>query len=195
MMVIVSLLNRAHPNWSAPTYVSSTVLVTAFLIQRGWQILVTGSVIFHVLAAVLLIGARDIAAMVGWSIPAKYEPMHRLRGWSALGRSVETFMLDHPGEKLLSDNREVLAALIYYVRPHPFDALKWNPGHGVHDQFDLTADAKDHVGENFIFVGPRPELGELPSYFAEIGTIGHVTILSGGRREYLMVELKGFKGY
>ncbi|HUK07390.1 MAG TPA: glycosyltransferase family 39 protein [Stellaceae bacterium] len=197
MMIVVSALSRAHPNWSAPTYVSSTILVTAFLLERGRQKLVTGSVIFNVVAAVLLIGARDIAAEVGWTIPGKYEPMHRLRGWAALGRSVQTFMTEHPGEKLLSDNREVLAALIYYVRPHPFDAVKWNTGHGVHDQFDLTADAKDHRGESFIYVGPRQSLGELPDYFAEVGAIGHVSIALGGGtlRQFLVVELKDFKGY
>ena len=34
-----------------------------------------------------------------------------------------------------------MAALIYYVRPHPFDALKWNGEGGIHDQFDLTTAA------------------------------------------------------
>ena len=197
MMIAVSLLARAHPNWAAPTYVSATILVTAFLVERGRQVLVWGSVAFHVAAGVLLIGARDIAAAIGWSIPGQYEPLHRLRGWAALGRSVQTFMSEHPGETLLSDNREVLAALIYYVRPHPFDARKWNPGRGVHDEFDLTSDLRDHRGENFIFVGPRQQLAELPDYFTAVGSVGHVAIALGGGtlREFLVVELKGFKGY
>jgi len=197
MMIIVSLLSRAQPNWAAPIYVSATILVVAFLIERGRAVLVTGSVALHVVAAVLAIGGRDIANLVGWNMPGKYDPMHRLRGWSALGRSVSAFEREHPGERLLSDNREILAALIYYVSPHPFDALKWNPGGALHDQFDLTSDAKNHGGESFIFVGPRSDLGELPQYFAEVGTIGHVTVALGGGtlRSYLVVELKDFKGY
>ena len=195
MMVCVSLLSRAEPNWAAPTYVSAAILVTAFLIQRTWQFLVVISIAIHVAIAVLGFGERDIAAAIGWQIPGRYDILQRLHRGAALGRAVTGFMLEHPGEKLISDNREILASLIYYVRPHPFDALKWNPGRGAHDQFDLTADAKDHVGESFIYVGSRSELAELPNYFAEVGTIAHATLLSGIRRDYLMVELRRFKGY
>src|SRR5262249_36894509 len=133
MMVAVSLLSRAHPNWSAPTYVSATILVVSFLIERGRAVLVTGSVILHVALVVLLLPARDIAHAVGWDFPGRWDPVHRLRGWTTLGNSVSAQLREQPGLKILSDNREVLAALIYYVAPHPFDALKWNPGGGIHD--------------------------------------------------------------
>jgi 4-amino-4-deoxy-L-arabinose transferase-like glycosyltransferase len=197
MMIAVSLLSRAHPNWSAPTYVSATILVVAFLIERGRQVLVTGSVILHVTAAVLLIGGRDIAHAVGWEIPGKYEPLHRLRGWATLGRAVMAEERQHPGDKLLSDNREVLAALAYYVEPRPADVFKWNPGHTIHDQFDLGADAGTQVGANFLFVGPRSVLGELPTYFAEVGSVGRITVPLGGgmTRDFFIAELRGFKGY
>src|SRR5205085_10313839 len=33
MMLIVAFLSRAHPNWSAPTYVSSAILVAAWLLR------------------------------------------------------------------------------------------------------------------------------------------------------------------
>lgn len=197
MMLVVSLLSRAHPNWSAPTYISSTILVVAFLTERGRAVLVTFSTVLHAVAAVLLIGAFDIAHAVGWNIPGKYDPLHRLRGWQAMARGAAAIRAEHPGERFLSDNREVLAALIYYVRPHPFDALKWNSGHGLHDQFDLTADVKDHVGESFLFVSPRREPSELPRYFAEVSSVGRITVSLGGgtTRQFLVLELKDFKGY
>jgi 4-amino-4-deoxy-L-arabinose transferase-like glycosyltransferase len=197
MMVAVSLLSRAQPNWSAPTYVSAVILAVAFLFERGRAVLVTGSVILHVAAAVLLISARDIAHGVGWDMPGNFDPMHRLRGWALLGRSVSAHLLQHPDETLLSDNREVLAAIIYYGLPHPFGALKWNPGSGVHDQFDITSDAKDHLGESFLLVSPRHELGTIASDFAEVGSVGRITINLGGgtTRDFLVAELRGFKGY
>ena len=197
MMLAVSLLSRAHPNWSAPAYVSATILVVAFLIERGRVVLVAASVALHVAAAILLIETRDIAQAAGWNMPGQYDPVHRLRGWAALARGVDTLRLQDPGAKILSDNREVLASLIYYLRPHPFDALKWNPGHGVHDQFDLSADIKDHIGEDVIFVSPRSQPVDVPSYFAETGSIGHVVVPLGGNttREFLLMELNGFKGY
>ena len=112
--------------------------------------------------------------------PRKYEPLHRLRGWATLGRAVMAEERQHPGDKLLSDNREVLAALAYYVEPRPADVFKWNPGHAIHDQFDLGADAGTQVGANFLFVGPRSVLGELPTYFAEVGSVGRIVEGEGG---------------
>jgi 4-amino-4-deoxy-L-arabinose transferase-like glycosyltransferase len=197
MMIAVGLLSRAHPNWSAPTYISATILVVAVLMEHGRALLVTGSVIFHVALVVALLPARDLAHAAGWDLPGRWDPVHRLRGWARLGTSVSALLREQPQVKLISDNREVLAALMYYVTPHPFDALKWNPGGAIHDQFDVSSDAKTHVRGNFLYVGPRRSLGDLPNYFMEVGSVGRITINLGGgtTREFLAVRLDGFKGY
>src|SRR5215469_8149685 len=52
MMLVVSFLSRAHPNWSAPTYVSATILITAFLLQQRRRAILIASLALHV-AAVL----------------------------------------------------------------------------------------------------------------------------------------------
>ena len=54
-------------------------------------------------------------------------------------RSVAGLLAAHPGLTLLADDRELLAALIYYVRPHPFSAVEWNPVPGITDQFDCPS--------------------------------------------------------
>ena len=197
MMIAVSLLSRAHPNWSAPTYVSATILVVAFLIEHGRAALVTASVALHLVAVAVLLPARDIAHAVGWNMPGRLDPVHRLRGWALLGNSVSAVLRQNPDATVLSDNREVLTALTYYMAPRPFPVLKWNPGAGIHDQFDISADAKGHAGENFLYVGPRREVGNLAEYFADVGSVGRITIPLGGgtTREFLVVRLNGFKGY
>ena len=198
MMIVVSLLSRAHPNWSAPTYISATILVVAFLIEHGRAALVSVSVILHVAAVAVLLPARDIANAIGWNMPGQLDPVHRLRGWARLGTSVSAgWLREQPQATVLSDNREVLAALTYYIAPRPFPVLKWNPGGTIHDQFDISSDAKTHVGESFLYVGPRREVGNLAEYFASVGSVGHITINLGGRttREFLVVRLDGFKGY
>jgi 4-amino-4-deoxy-L-arabinose transferase-like glycosyltransferase len=197
MMVTVSLLSRAQPNWSAPTYVSAVILVVAFLLERGRAVLVTASVALHVAVAVLAVGARDAARLVGLELPGKLEPLHRLRGWSVLGQSVTALLRTHPGLRLVSDDRETLAALVYYVRPHPFNALKWNASGQVHDQFDMTANLGGHPGADILFVGPRREPGDLPAHFNETVAVGRIVVNLGGgtTRDYLWVELKGFRGY
>ena len=54
--------------------------------------------------------------------------------WARRSRAL---LASHPGLTLLADDRELLAALIYYVRPHPFGAVEWNPIPGITDQYRL----------------------------------------------------------
>ncbi|HYC13893.1 MAG TPA: glycosyltransferase family 39 protein [Stellaceae bacterium] len=197
MMVIVSLLSRAQPNWSAPTYVSGVVLVVAFLLERGWSALIAGSIGLHLAAAAVAFGAYDVAALAGYEIPGKYEPLRRLRGWAQLGRSVGALLRQYPSLRLMSDNREVLAALIYYVRPHPFNALKWNETRRVHDQFDMTVDVSEVPGADVLFVGMNREPGGLGPHFNETLAVGRISISLGvgTTRDFVWAALGGFKSY
>jgi hypothetical protein len=98
----------------------------------------------------------------------------------------------------LSDDREDMAALLYYVRPHPTEWLKWNGDDGlVHDQFDMEADPQKLIGRDFLLVSRRPDIERITSRFDGVGSIGHVFIpLGGGKaRSYTVRYLKGFKGY
>jgi hypothetical protein len=204
MMLVVSFLSRAEPNWSAPTYLSATVLVVAFLLAEMPHILVWGSVALHVVAAVAIVEAKPLTQLVGYNLPGKYDPLHRLKGWRQLGTSIGRMLAENPGKHLMTDDRELMAALIYYVRPHPFDSLKWNGAGGIHDQFDLTAQPEKFVGQNFLLVSYRNSIGDIVSRFASSGPIEQVTIFLGPpikagneplTRVYQIRELSDFKGY
>jgi 4-amino-4-deoxy-L-arabinose transferase-like glycosyltransferase len=199
MMLVVSFLSRAQPNWSAPTFVSAVVLVVAWLLQRDRTALVAGSVALHVLAAAVIFGAHDAAAAMRVDLPAKWDLLHRLRGWSTLGRSVSQMLMQHPGTILLSDDREDMAALLYYVRPHPFDALKWNGEGGIHDGFDLTADPSRYVGGDFLLVTHTPDnIERIFSRFAKVDRPPVDIVIPLDRktaRHYEVYWLHGFKGY
>src|SRR6185312_1933749 len=110
------------------------------------------SVALNLAAAVVLFGMTDALATAGITLPAKYDPLHRLRGWRELGHEVGALLAAHPGLILLADDRELLASLIYYVRPHPFGAVEWNPIPGITDQYRLVNNIGDHRGEDFLAV-------------------------------------------
>jgi 4-amino-4-deoxy-L-arabinose transferase-like glycosyltransferase len=196
MMLAVSLLSRAQPNWAAPAYVSAIVLVVAWAIERGWRRWVGVSIAFNLAAATLLFGTVDALAAVGVAVPAKYDPLHRLRGWRDLGDKVGALLAAHPGLTLLADDRELLAALIYYVRPHPFGAVEWNPIPGITDQWRLVNNIGTHPGEDFLAVTTHG-LGELmrPD-FAELTPLTTIATHSGpgGGTVYTVYVARGFKG-
>ena len=199
MMLVVSFISHAQPNWSAPAYVSATVLVAAWLLQRGLRLVVIASIALNTAAAVAAFSAQDVARAMGYDLPARYDPLHRLRGWHALGLAVSQLLEQHPGSLLLSDDREDMAILTYYVFPHPFDALKWNGESGkINDQFDLEADPARYVGKDFLLVSRHPEnIQRIIDRFDGAGPVDHVTVPLGGgeARIYVVRFLQGFRGY
>jgi hypothetical protein len=197
MMLVVSFISRAEPNWSAPTYVSATVLVVAFLLAHSRRILILGSILLHVGVVVVAAGLKPAAHLIGHDLRGKYDPLHRLKGWHTLGNAVTQMMRETPGVYLLADDRELMAALVYYVRPHPIDGLKWNAMGGIHDQFDLTADPQRFVGKDFLMVSYRNSVDDIVACFEDAGPIERITIPLGGgdSRTYRVQLLRGFKGY
>lgn len=197
MMLAVSLLSRAHANWAAPAYVSATVLVVAWALRRGSRRIVTLSIALHLIAAGLLFTGRETAAALGFEVPAEYDPLRRLRGWRDLGAEVGAALASHPGLTLFADDREVLAALIYYIRPHPFGAAKWQLTSHVRDQWDLTGSLSKHLGGNFLLVSEHGLVDEMRPSFAEIERLKAIVVPlgPGAFRRYTLYIARDFKGY
>jgi 4-amino-4-deoxy-L-arabinose transferase-like glycosyltransferase len=197
LILIEAFLSRAEPNWAAPAYVSATVLVVAMLLTEGQRLVVWGSIALHCAVVVALVEARLVARAFGYELPAKYDVLHRLRGWRILGETVGRMLRQHPGTYLMSDDRELMAALEYYVVPHPLDGLKWNAMGGIHDQFDLNADPKRYIGKDFLLVSYRDSVDAIVKRFQSEGPVEHIIIPLGGGAErlYRVRLLRGFKGY
>lgn len=195
-MLCVSLLSRAQPNWAAPAYVSAVVLVVAWMIGRGWRRWLPASIAVNLGIAVVLFGATDALASAGITVPARYDPLHRLRGWRELGDQVAPLLAANPGLTLLADDRELLAALIYYVRPHPFGAVEWNPIPGITDHWRLVNNIGNHRGEDFLAVTVHGLVDEMRPEFAELTPLTTIRTSSGpnGGMTYTVYIARGFSG-
>ena len=196
MMLGVSFLSRAQPNWAAPAYVSATVLVVAWALQRDWRRGLRAAVALNLAGVILTFGVTDALAAIGIAVPAQYDPLHRLRGWHALGQQVGTLMAAHPGLTLLADDRELLAALVYYVRPHPLGAAEWNPIPGITDHWRLSNNLGQHRGEDFLAVTQHGLYDEMRRCFAELRPLTTIVTASGpgGGRTYTVYIARDFLG-
>jgi hypothetical protein len=117
--------------------------------------------------------------------------MRRLRGWQELGDQVSRLLVAHPDLTLLADDRELLAALMYYVRPHPFSAVEWNPIPGITDQFRLVNNIGDHRGEDFLAITVHNLFDEMHPEFAELIPL---TTIRAGTRTYAVSIARGYSG-
>ncbi|HVC55012.1 MAG TPA: glycosyltransferase family 39 protein [Stellaceae bacterium] len=196
LMLLESFLSRAEPNWAAPAYVSGIVLVVAWALERGWRRLVAAAIGLNLGLAVAMFGIADAAAAIGLALPARYDPLHRLRGWHELGDRVAALLAAHPGLTLLADDRELLAALIYNVRPHPFSAVEWNPFPAITDQWLLTNNIARHRGADFLAVTEHGLASVMRPDFAELTPLTTITTRSGpgGGRVYTVYIARDFLG-
>jgi 4-amino-4-deoxy-L-arabinose transferase-like glycosyltransferase len=196
MMLGVSLLSRAQPNWAAPAYVSAIVLVVAWMLGQGWRRWVGASLALNLAAAVVAFGGADALAAIGNPVAAKFDPLHRLRGWRELGNGVTALLKEHPDLALLADDRELLAALIYYVRPHPFGAVEWNPIPGITDHWRLTNNIGRHRGEDFLAVTVHNLVDEMRPDFTELTPLTTIVPGSGpnGGMTFHVYIARGFRG-
>jgi len=196
IIALVSLLSRAQPNWAAPAYVSAVILVVEAALRRGWRRTLIFSIALHLGAAGALFGGSELIASEGLHVPAKLDPLHRLRGWRTLGDAVAKELADHPGLRLISDDREIVAALIYYVHPHPFDAVIWDPVPGVSNQWDLENNLSRHRGENFLAVTVHRLADQMRKDFAELTELTTIDIKSGpnGGQTYTLYIARDYRG-
>ena len=196
IVVVISFLSRAEANWAAPAYISATVLVVSAALARGWRRTLVFSITLHLGAAIAVFGGSEALAASGISYPAKLDPLHRLRGWRALGGEVSQLLAAHPGLRLMADNRELVAALIYYVHPHPFDAVEWNVIPGVTDQWRLQNNISLHRGENFLAVTQNHLVDDMKHDFAELTPLTTITIRSGphGGLTYTVYIANNYRG-
>ncbi|MBC7905976.1 MAG: glycosyltransferase family 39 protein, partial [Rhodospirillaceae bacterium] len=196
VMTAESFLSRANANWTAPAFVGGILLAVSFLAMRAPRWL-TASLALHLLIAGVMYNHDAVRVALGLPDSVKYDPEKRLKGWDVVGERVSTLLAAHPGARLLADERKVLATLTYYVRPHPFDAVKWNPSGVVRDHFDQTT--RLSAGEaQLIYV---TEAADLPADVArrfdaaeKLDAI-RIPIHTDYVRAVTVWRLSGFRGY
>jgi 4-amino-4-deoxy-L-arabinose transferase-like glycosyltransferase len=194
---VQSLLARAHLNWAAAAYVPATALVVAWLLEQEKTRILAWAITVNLLLGVTLYHYPAIIRLSGMELSRSTDPFTWMKGWRALGAEMQTILRQHPDTGLLSDDRRTLAEVIYYIRPQSVDAAIWNPGGRVSDHYRLTADIKDSLHKDFIFVTQNTPDRALLSRFGETSELARIDIplYAGHGRHYRVYRLRDFKGY
>lgn len=153
-----ALISRAHANWAAPAYIAAVVLVTAVMLRDRASTWMRGSFAVNGALALLVAGATWQAGRL--ALPVVGDPFARTLGNRELAALVENEIgkaarEGHPIGSVLTDDREIAAALAYYGRGIEVPVLSWRTGAVPRSHFEIarpyTADAKDPV----LLVSPR----------------------------------------
>jgi hypothetical protein len=195
LITALSLMSRAQPNWAAAAYISAIVAVVAAALSTGWRRALIFSIALHIAFVVAVFGGSEIIA-AGLPVSSKLDPLHRLRGWRELGAQVSRELAAHPGVRLMADDREILAALVYYVHPHPLDAVAWDPIPGISNQWDLENNLSRHRGESFLAVTIHHLAAQMRPDFAELTELQTIDTPTGpgGGQSYTLYLARDYRG-
>ncbi|WP_201335656.1 MULTISPECIES: glycosyltransferase family 39 protein [unclassified Nitratiruptor] len=191
-----AFLSKALANWAAPTYVAATLLVVAYLLHRHHTKLLKLGILVNIVLALIFYHYHALTHTFHIELTKKNDPYKRVTGFHQLAQKLQSIVQKYPKTKLLFDDRTTMAEMIYYLKPHPFDAVMLNPTHHIGSQFHLTTDLQKHKGEDFIYITKFP-INKAAKYFKNSKLLAKIEIplYKDYKRVYYVYYLKQFKGY
>jgi len=220
LISLQALAGRANANWGAMAYASATIFLVALLLQRGRTTLLAVGLGLNLLLMPIAyhfdawthyfvieqVDKSNLSQCLrAWR---KFEdcgefltlpdPYKRVRGWAQLGRQAQLLHAQYPNALYLGDSRDVLAELMYYVHPHPLDAVLWNPQHVMDSHYALSTTMDDKLGRDFLYITDADRLP--PEVLQGFGSVEglpplHVTVHRDFALDYKVWYLQDFKGY
>ncbi|MCE2991439.1 MAG: glycosyltransferase family 39 protein [Candidatus Jidaibacter sp.] len=135
-IMFFAIKNKAHANWTAPAYVSGSILAAYLFVSLGKISWAKYNIVAHCGLGLIII----LAPFFMDTIPDKtFNPLNRVKGYAKLGESVAELKSANAGAVMATDDRKLYALMVYYGRPYLYDLKKFNDHYRVDDHFDLTA--------------------------------------------------------
>jgi 4-amino-4-deoxy-L-arabinose transferase-like glycosyltransferase len=193
------LLSRAHANWAAPAYVAGSVLVVGVMVRESaWRWLAASQVLHAFVAVLLALGTWQAGS---FKLPGAGDPFARTLGNRELGEIVgetvaEAKAAGRPFGAILTQDREICAALLYYARTLGVPVYAWKQQARPRSHFELsrpyTADAPTRV----LLVSPPTQGDAVARSFADVRPMGQRAIRAGAfsTRAVNLFALEDFKG-
>ncbi|MDB5801006.1 MAG: glycosyl transferase family 39 [Rhodocyclales bacterium] len=204
VVLLQAIRSEANGNWAAPAFVTATMLAVVFLSRlklRWWLLALTVNILLMLAAY----HVKDFYRVAGKPMPARFDILKRAKAWDVLARQLRPIFAEHPDVILLTENRTLMAHLLYELRDLHLQHAAWKPQAAPHDHYQLTVPLTNReLGRSAILVAPvgdGDEGSQAPATIIERfnshQTLAHVSVQAGPklRREVDVILLEGFKGY
>jgi 4-amino-4-deoxy-L-arabinose transferase-like glycosyltransferase len=198
-ITIQGLLSHAFANWAAPAYLAATVLVTHTMIREGsWGWLKASFFINATIAVLIAIGTWQAG---NFEIPGIGDPFARTLGSRQLARSVRGVVKEGadggaPFGTIITDDREITAALLYYapeVSPRVRSPRRAGP---PRDHYELTRPLTASDPEPILLVARKAQPDDILKMFASVRSLGQRELTAGEikKRKVHFYALAGLRG-
>jgi len=193
---LLALASRTLINWAFVAFAPAILLVAAAWVRGGYRRWMAWSLAVSLAMVVAGTHLPTWTRLLGIELKRGQDPYSRTMGWRWLGNVVTEVWRTQPGTRILTDDRWIMAELLYYVRPTPRDAAMWNPSGVIDDHYRLTRDAGKLVGTDFLYV-TTGDASNVAPYFQSVKLLHEDSIRThkDAVRIYRIFRLDGFKGY
>ena len=194
-----ALLSRSLANWAAPAYVTGTLLVVHVLFRDGTRRWLYGALALNSVIAFAIAAATSQAGY--FTLPGGSDPFSRTLGNRELAEAIRIELLnrvhdiDRP-ESLLTDDRDVSAALLYYGRDFNMPLFAWRRETGPRNHFELSRAFNPETPEPILLISHRPDGSGIPRQFGAAQSLGPLEVSAGlhAKRTVYLFQLSGFRG-
>ncbi len=192
---VQALVSRAHANWAATAIPAAVVLAAAWLSWGRWRWVRGASLALHGVAGLLLVLAATGAAPLTAMLPK--DPLARVQGWDELGGEVRRRLQVGVFSAVLTDDREVVASLKYYLPERDVPVVVWGrPGPPL-NHFELTSLIDRANGRRVLYVATAEHPENTLARFTAVQSDGEFVIRVGARqqRRFHFYILENFMGF
>lgn len=171
----LSLLSRAFANWSAPVYVAASIFVIAYLIQKNRLNIVKIGIGINIVLALVLYFYHPLANLAGVELTKEKDPYNRIYGWETLASELEKVKKEN-NYRLIFEDRKVMSEMIFYIKPHPFDSLIFNPKNVVTNHYHMFNNLDKPIKGKFLYITRSKEPSFKNNQFEKVKFVKKIEI-------------------
>lgn len=192
LVTATAFTTRAFANWAAVAFISGNIVVAAVLVRHAaWRWIAVSISIGVVAQVALLIGDANARRL---SLPFLPKPdvYERTMGWRALGDEVSTLARRTGAATIVSEGRNDVASLIYYLRDGGRPVLAWPTGPVPSHHFELTRRLTAAAADPVLLIS-RCAVQRLGTTYRTVEPLGPFDVRSGpnSKRTYYAYRLSG----
>jgi 4-amino-4-deoxy-L-arabinose transferase-like glycosyltransferase len=194
LMLVQSFIVTANANWAATAYVAATPLAVRELV-RWWQ----GRALW------ISFAINGLAMILLWVVlvePAAAEHIgignafKREQGWRSLGDQIAQQAARGRFDAVATDDRSVIAELLYYARACPTPIRAWSSDPRPRDHFQMSIPLVPGTAHVLLAIAPQGARTVLAS-FDSVKMLGSIVIPIGGRHQRVtwLYDARNYRGY
>jgi len=194
LVVLQSFISRANANWAAPAYIGATIFVVSWLMKQRIKWVIPVSFSLHIVMGIVLVAMSSNLALI--EAAGLSNAFKRVRGWDEIGNEIAA-MADKGGYRtILTDDRLVMAELLYYARPRHQYIRIWDYDGKPQNQYEMDAAFHKDAGSPVLLVARASRPNHILNAFdtAEIITVLNTRTGVDKRRVLTLYRLEGFHG-